>query len=428
MRKFLIIILFLFTVSVFAQDKKSKKKLYKEAYAFFNDENFSKALPLFLKYDSLYPNNYEIKYNIGACYLNTEFKKTKAIPYLEYALHSNEKNIPKIVFKDLGDLYHLAYRFEEAKKMYQTYLKRSSKEKQLVNKKIAILENASALFSNPNHIQIKNIGEPVNTSASEITPYISADESVLYYQNKETRAFYLSYNVNDIWSKPIQIDIPNISNYPVVKLAGVSPNGEQIFLQMGDEKNTDIYFGSNFLKMCGQLVRANENINTPYIERDVSLSLNGNVLYFSSNRPGGYGGFDIYKSEKDSLGEWGPAINLGDSINTPKDEVCPFIHPNLHRLYFSSNGYTQTMGGFDIFQATLKNKKWGAVRNIGYPINTTYDDLGYTVTAEGNSAYYSSTKNNTKHHFDIYKVYLKESIPLTLVKGKILAGDSLKPI
>jgi len=127
-------------------------------------------------------------------------------------------------------------------------------------------------------------------------------------------------------------------------------------------------------------------------------------------------------------GEWGPAINLGDSINTSKDEVCPFIHPDSHRLYFSSNGRINTMGGFDIFYATLKNNKWGEVKNVGYPINTTYDDLGYTVTAEGNAAYYYSTKNNTTHHFDIYKVYLKESIPLTLVKGKILAGDSLKPI
>ena len=428
MRKSLIIILLLFAVSVFAQDKNSKKKLYKKAYAYFNDEDFSKALPLFLKYDSLYPNNYEIKYNIGACYLNTEFQKVKAIPYLEYALQSDEKNMPKIVFKDLGDLYHLAYRFEEAQKMYKTYLKRSVKDKQMVVNKIEVLKNAASLYSHIIPIQIKNIGKPVNTPASEITPYISADESVLYYQNKETREFYLSYNVNDRWSKPILIDVPNMSSYPIVKLAGVSPDGEQIFLQMGDAKNTDIYFGSNFLKMCGQLVKANENINTPYIERDISLSLNGNILYFSSNRPGGYGGFDIYKSEKDSLGEWGPAINLGEGVNTSKDEFCPFIHPNLHRLYFSSDGYSNTMGGFDIFQARFKNKKWGNVKNVGYPINTTYDDLGYTVTAEGNSAYYSSTKNNTKHHFDIYKVYLKESIPLTLVKGKILAGDSLKPI
>jgi len=428
MRKSLIIILLLFTVSIFAQDKSSKKKLYKKAYAYFNDEDFSKALPLFLKYDSLYPNNYEIKYNIGACYLNTEFQKTKAIPYLEYALQSDEKNIPKIVFKDLGDLYHLAYRFEDAKKMYQIYLKRGAKNKQQIAEKLKILENAATLYAHPTTIQIKNIGKPVNTSASEITPYISADETVLYYQNKETRDFYLSYNVNDKWSKPVKIDIPNTYDYDIVKLAGVSPDGEQIFVQMGTKQNTDIYFGSNFLKMCGQLIKANENINSPYIERDVSLSLNGNVLYFSSNRPGGYGGFDIYKSEKDSLGEWGPAINLGDSINTAKDELCPFIHPNLHRLYFSSNGYAETMGGFDIFQASLNNNKWGHVKNIGYPINTTYDDLGYTVTAEGNSAYYYSTKNNTKHHFDIYKVYLKESIPLTLVKGKILAGDSLKPI
>ena len=422
----LLLLIFLFQ-PVFSQNKADKKNLYKTSKTAFDNENYKQALELLLQYDSLYPGNYEIIYRIGACYLNTEFKRKEAIPYLERVLKTNEKDIPPIAFKDLAYLYHLDYQLDKSEQMYRQYLSMVPKSRQEVERHLASINKAKQLIADSLTFRIENVGLPINTDKSEIMPYVSADESAVYYQEKESSDFYLVYRQNDKWQERIKLDIPNLKSYKIVRFAGISPDGEQIFVQLGDSNNTDLYYGKNFLKTCNQLILFNENINSPYHEGSVSVSPDGNYLYFSSNRPGGYGGYDIYVSKKDTNGEWGLAQNLGPIINTEFDELAPFIHPSLSSLFFSSNGH-ETMGGFDIFEAKLENNQWNTIENIGYPINTTYDDMSYSVTAKGNSAYLSSTRNDKTHHFDIYKVHLKESIPLTLVKGKILAGNPPLPV
>ena len=424
---YIVFLFILISTFSFSQNEGEKRDLYNKSQQAFDSENYKKALPLLLEYDSLYPNNYEIIYRIGACYLNTEFDKTKAISYLERAMGEEKDAYPAAAVKDLAEIYHLNYQFKKSKDMYDRYLELRPKKKKEINAALYTIKNAQALIKDSLHYKIENIGLPVNTKQSEIFPYVSADESILYYQERETRDVYLANFKFDKWYKKVKLDIPNLNNYEIVKFAGISPDGEQIFIQLGDSNNTDIYYGKNFLKTCNQLVPFNENINSPYQESTLSIVPDNNTLYFSSNRPGGFGGFDIYKCEKDEHGEWGPAINLGPVINSDKDEISPFIHPNKTKLFFSSNGH-KTMGGYDIFEVTNNKGTWENVKNIGYPINTTYDDMSYSMTAKGDAAYFSSTRNNKTHHFDIYKVYLKENIPLTLVKGRILAGDPPKPI
>ncbi|MBN2668035.1 MAG: PD40 domain-containing protein [Bacteroidales bacterium] len=424
---FILVLVIGLVSSVFAQKDIDQKTLYKMSQEAFDKEAFATALPLLLKYDSLYPGDYEIRYRIGACYLNSEFERTKAIPYIEEALNADRKALPSIAFKDLGGLYHLAYRLEESAEMYREYMKMEPVERQQIEHLLYSLETAKVLMHDSLVLRIENIGKPVNTKHSEITPYVSADESILYYQDRETRDFYVAYYKDDKWAQKVKLDIPYVKNYQIVKFAGISPSGDQIFIQLGDSNNTDIYYGDNFLKTCNQLQVFDENINSPYHESSLSLSPDGNILYFCSDRPGGYGGFDIYQCEKDTNGKWGVAINLGPVINTEYDELFPFIHPSMQKMFFSSNGH-QTMGGYDIFEVLYYDDAWQTVKNVGYPINTSFDELSYSMTAKGSSAYLFSTRNDKTNHFDIYKIYLKESIPLTLVKGKILAGDPPKPI
>lgn len=423
----ILFIVFISSQLVFSQISTEKKELYHTAKEAFDAEDFQKALKLHLKYDSLYPGDFEISYRIGACYLNSEFEKTKAIGYIEKAIKENKNLLPSIAFKDLASIYFLAYRFDDAEKWYKEYLGLEPESKSEIDQILSSIEVARKLVKEPLEVNIENVGFPVNTGQNEITPYVSADESILYYQNKENKNFYIAYNQSDKWFKTVNIEIPNLNNYAFVSFAGISPSGDQIYIQLGDSNNTDIYYGDNFLTTISQIEPLNTHVNSPYKEESVSLTPDGNTLYFSSNRPGGYGGFDIYKCEKDENDQWAEAINLGPVINTDRDERYPFIHPSLSTLFFSSNGH-ETMGGFDIFEASFVNKQLGKVKNIGYPINTTYDDLCYTINAKGSSAYFSSTRNDNTKHFDIYKVQLKESIPLTLVKGRILAGTPPKPI
>ncbi|MGQ9847449.1 MAG: OmpA family protein, partial [Bacteroidales bacterium] len=169
-------------------------------------------------------------------------------------------------------------------------------------------------------------------------------------------------------------------------------------------------------------------INSPYAETSISVSPDGRTYYFSSNRPGGYGGKDIYRAILDDKNEWSIIENLGPSINTEFDEDAPFIHPDNKTLYFSSKGHN-SIGGYDIFYSkNIKENEWEYPTNIGLPINTTSDDVGFVITADGNNAYFASAQNNINNKYDIYKAILHKTIPLTLVKGIIRGGDPPKPI
>jgi outer membrane protein OmpA-like peptidoglycan-associated protein len=145
-----------------------------------------------------------------------------------------------------------------------------------------------------------------------------------------------------------------------------------------------------------------------------------------SDRPGGFGGSDIYKSTLNRKGEWDEPVNLGETINTIYNENSPFLHPDNATLFFSSEGH-KTMGGNDVFKSRITNHKWSEPENLGFP-NSPKDDMFFVLNANGQTGYFSSAKNNIFDKHNIFKVNLKDPIPLTLVKGAILAGDPLKPI
>ncbi|HXC03495.1 MAG TPA: hypothetical protein VNZ86_02010, partial [Bacteroidia bacterium] len=169
------------------------------------------------------------------------------------------------------------------------------------------------------------------------------------------------------------------------------------------------------------------DVNSKEWETHACLSADQNTLYFVSNRAGGYGGRDIYKCVKLPNGKWSKATNLGPTINTEYDEDSPFIHPNKVDLYFSSRGH-KTMGGFDIFFSTLNvdSNKWSEPVNIGYPINTTDDDVFYVTTPDGKRSYYSSSRPGGFGDKDIYMLKFREGTPdkaVALIKGFINSAD-----
>ncbi|PIP54767.1 MAG: hypothetical protein COX07_03570 [Bacteroidetes bacterium CG23_combo_of_CG06-09_8_20_14_all_32_9] len=421
----------------------SKKKLKKLADEYFNNEEFSKALPLLLKLDTLVPDNFEIKYNIGACYLNTPYEKTKGIRYLEFALEKGENLLPNIVFYDLGTLYHLNYQFDEAIKLFTRFIEISNKTEPLLasaSRMINICNNAKGNYAEPLQTDIYNLGSPINSENSETSPLISADEEIIYFTRSFSKTYeqldiefikkiYCSVLKNKKWSEPFEIIIKNPSENMQISLAGNSPDGEILFFSIGNEVSADIYFCRIADGKCSNFIKMPEIINSPFWEGKVSITPDGRKLYFSSNRSGGFGGKDIYKVTKDENGNWTNLLNLGPSINTEFDEDAPFIHPDKQTFYFSSNGHN-TMGGYDIFNSMRLDSEnnWTEPVNIGYPINTTSDDIGFVISADGNTAYLSSAHDNQFGKHNIYKVVLRKTIPLTLIKGTIMGGDPPKPV
>ncbi|HET6244153.1 MAG: PD40 domain-containing protein [Bacteroidetes bacterium] len=412
-------------LQLFSQGKFSKdeqEKLSRAEYL-FEENNFISALPLYLDFEKKYKSEIFFKYKIGICYLNKPDEVEKAIPYLEQC-HSLEPSL-KDVSLYLGLAYLKDYKFDMALELFNQYVKQkpSADMIALVNRYISNAENGKTIVSNQVKSLVENIGDPINTEHSEYVPLISTDGSVLIFtyrgnrskgglQNKSFKSdpdgiyyedIFISYRLGEEWLTPEGIG-DNINSNQHDAAIALSADGQKMFIYKSSAKiKGDIYI--SYLKGDEWSVPEpmGENINSKSWEGSCSLSSDENILYFSSERPGGFGGRDIYRSHKMPNGEWGKAENLGPAINTKLNDDAPFIHPDGITLFFSSQGHT-SIGGYDIFSSVLLNEKWSVPENLGYPINTTGDDIYYVITASGEKGFYSSSKANGKGLQDIYSV------------------------
>jgi hypothetical protein len=256
-------------------------------------------------------------------------------------------------------------------------------------------------------IDVKMLGSEINNGQYSVFPiYISEINNGLFYyadnKNKSnvliTRDFLFSKYDSSMssWSKPISLT----KDFPAFKVINKYMNFTEIFITIDD----DIY--SVDLKK-NTFTPQKLNINTKYIECSPCISPDGNTLYFVSNRPGGFGGKDIWSSERLSNGNWSEPVNLGKKVNTPEDEESPFMMADNATLYFSSKG-PGSMGGFDIFVSTRNDDGfWSMPENLGTPVNTAGDDFFYITDTYGKRAFYSSD-NAKKGNQDIYFVNYKK--------------------
>ncbi|MEO6883512.1 MAG: OmpA family protein [Bacteroidia bacterium] len=456
-------IYFIFTIvaltaatTVFAKAKdKDQKKDFQKAEDLFNNNLFSQALPIYLSIDSTEKDNYNLDFKIGVCYLNAPIDNEKSVPYLERAAANTsadykegslkEKNAPIEASYFLGRAYHLNYQFDSAIAQFQKYktFLDSVKDKSIeadVNHQIDMCNTGKILVASPVNIKVDNLGATVNSKYADYSPVVSADESTLIFTSRRKGStggkldvdgkyfedIYISYKENGAWSTPQNIG-PPINTDGHEASIGLSVDGQTVFIYKDDQGDGNIYTSRLLGTEWTTPQKLNENINTKYWEPSASISADGNLLFFTSNRPGGYGGRDIYMSKKLPNGEWGKAINLGPKINTQYDEDAPYIHPDGKTLYFSSTGHN-TMGGFDIFYSTLSDSgTWSDPVNMGYPVNSTGDDIFYVPTADGKRAYYSSFKKEGYGEKDIYMLTYpdKKEQPLTVYTGvvKSIYGD-----
>ena len=196
--------------------------------------------------------------------------------------------------------------------------------------------------------------------------------------------------------------------------------------------NCDIYYSENVYGDWTKIKGVSDRINQSTTwESQPSISSNGNTLYFISDRPGGIGGYDIYKSVKNDKGEWSYPVNLGPKINSKGNEKSPFIHPDGKTLYFSSDGW-KGLGGSDIFYSRADSSgNWGKPKNIGYPINSADDEVGFFVSTDGSHGFYASNKLRGKGGWDLYSFELyPEAQPekVLFIKGTVRSEAIAEPV
>lgn len=469
MKQFLtaISLVFLCSLSIAQVSSKSQKRLKQQAEALLEEMDYNTARIKFEDYASTNPNDPEVHYKIGVCYLHS-LHQEKALEHFKKAKFGNFDNGESIeihknahgkwVSEDLD--FNLAYtlqlhhEFDEAIHYYlefenkiETLKQHKSDYYKIVNRLIETCKNGIEFVKNPiTGLEIENLGEQINSEFPEYSPIVNAHEDMLIFTSRRPGStgnetdfhdddlyfedIYISKKTDGVWSSPIGISASINSNTHDAAL-GLSPDGHTLFIYRSNQHGTgDIYYSFLEGKHWTPATRLPNGINTKYFEASASITHDGKKLYFTSDRPGGQGERDIYVVERITETTWGIPKNLGATINTPYSEESAFIHPNGKTLYFSSKGH-KSMGGYDIFKSTLDETtgNWSSPENMGYPINSADDDLFFVFSADGQRAYFATHREDSFGDKDIYVMHTKsEKVSLIVLKGIVKSSINNEPL
>ena len=404
---------------------------FNDALYFYNIEDYTEAAYLFQKLLRNNPENANFNFYTGMSLLNVKGQERQAIAFLERAVMNttlkykqkrfNERRAPHHAWFYLGNAYRVDNQLDKALDSYEKFQNIKDFEKRynirIVENEIKACNRAKIIQDSPLRIRFENPGSPINTEAAEYNPVLSADENSIIFisSHRFYEAIFYSRKSGGTWSPPVNIT-SQIGSDGDMFPCFLSADGKELYLVKKSRSGGDIYVSRLEGEFWTTAQALNKNINSRSNESHASLSPDGNILLFTSDRRGGYGGLDIYYCIKQADGEWGPAINMGNVINTAMDEDTPFFSPDGNKLYFSSMGHFN-MGGFDIF-FSIQNAdgNWGHPINIGYPINTTGDDnFFYPVVNEYTGYMAKYDEENGLGQEDIFKI---EVLPYTSFPDK----------
>jgi len=440
--------------SLLASPKNQKitsKRKYQIAEKFLVNRNYAKAAVLYEELLNQASRNPDLNFKLGLCYLNIVSEKEKSVNLLEKAIQytNSRNNVSMDVYFNLAKAYHVNYQFREALKIYKDLLQIISPQnttfRNEIQHNVEMCKNGIELMKSPVNISIINLGNKINTEFSEHSPGVTADESTMVFTSRRNGTgskidtdgqffedIYISHLKNGVWSAPVGIAKLNTTDHDAS--ISISADGQELylykagFLTQKESEGGDIYVSRLEGTKWSEPEKLAPVINSKSKESHISISADGRTIFFSSNRPGGFGGMDIYTVTKLPNGKWGRARNLGPAINTEYNDDAPFIHPDGKTLYFSSAGH-KTMGGLDIFKSINIKGRWTTPVNIGYPINSTNDDIYYTPTPDGKRAYFASYRKGSIGRTDIFLIKIPDSdnAGLFVLKGKVVTSSN-KPV
>ncbi|OON70387.1 hypothetical protein B0919_05360 [Hymenobacter sp. CRA2] len=423
----------------------STRKQLKTANKFFDQENYRAAIPFYEQVLAKEPNNALALFRAGISYMS--FDKEKASDYI-YKAQKLKPKVSKDVEYWLGRVDHLNYNFDEAITHFQAYnatLKKKDTRKAQIGQLIQHAKNAKVQFNSPKDIFVKNLGPTINTSYSEHSPVISSDDKMLLFTSRSENVtgsnagddksskgkgnvaadgeyyedIFEAKRINeDEWEKPRSLS-GSLNGKGHDASIQVFDNDTKMLMYRQDE-NGDIFYSERSGTDWTAPKKLNGNINSKAFESDAFITPDGLTIYFSTSKYSEDNTLDIYYATRQPGGDWGPAKQLPGPINTKFDDDSPYLSRDGKTLYFSSRGHN-TMGGYDIFKSTYDSigRKWGAVENMGYPVNTPDDDTYYRLSPDGSYAYLSSYRIGGYGEKDIYTInYIKN----VNIRGKVFSS------
>lgn len=409
----------------------------KEADGYYIKGDYQEALSLYNKLLEEEPTNINYHYKIGMCYLNSNIDKGKSIPYFEWITKQPKFNYE--TWYELGVAYHYAERINDAIQAFEQYKQfATNQDKIKANKQIEECNTAKKFMLHPVNVTIENLGKNINSPYPDYYPIISNDEATLIFTtrrpgrnalHKEMDGYYssdifISHSVNGVWQKAENIG-SQINTSEDEEAVGLNLSANELIIYKDNIKEYgNLYIskrkGNQFLKPERLPVFINSGFQS-----SGSISDNGKVFLFASERPGGYGGTDIYLVKRLPNGKWGSPQNLGAAVNTAYNEDFPMLDADMTSLYFSSQGHN-TMGDYDLFESKCispDSNIWSAAQNLGYPINTSGDDRCISFTKDHHVAYVSRQRPDGYGDLDIYKITFNDTARYAIIKGTVSVGN-----
>ena len=433
------LVLVSFSSTIFAQ--KLNYEISDNPNKMFDLGNFQRAKEIYRDKYKKDLSNEKIKYKYGVCLINT-YELADGIKFLESI--SKSPSTPVEVWYYIARGYHLSNRYDKAITLYQKYNGISGAKAALIdisNRNMEMCNNAKIIVQKPLNISFENLGKRVNSAGREYLPMITPDERMLLYSTRRQgttgRIYDLEgYYTADIflakykygkWSKARSVGAPN--SYGNEQTAGISEDGKSVIYYVNNPKsknNLQISKKSRSSFKRSTLIKSNAINNNSGIQQSATIANDGNYLIFSSDKPGGTGRQDLYICKKLPNGEWAEPVNMGNTINTTFDESYPYLTNNGHTLYFASTGHN-SMGGYDIFVThfDFSKKEWSKPKNVGYPLNPSYNNTNICFTKNKKYAYVSTYRKDSYGDLDLYKVNFEDADPsYTTIKGYVLDADS----
>lgn len=415
----------------FGQKKMGRyhKNLLYEADLYFMQGDYYYASELYGELHKVDTTNADVVAKLGICFYELPTFKDKAIPYLELGV---KLGAPEAHFY-LAKARIEGYRFYDALELISAYEEKSERQHSVteIGHLKASAQRASEMVRAPVSVTVKNLGAHVNSEVHDYAPIWDPSGDRIYFTSRRKRDDRSVKDFTEQFDENIyEVDLTAQLAGAVVAAeplnsrtndaaVACSPDGMEliVYRTSKDGYSGDLYISEKTPNGWGELIKLSDKINSKYQEASASFGgPEANVLYFSSDRPEGYGGKDIYKVQRLPDGSWSQPQNLGETINTPYDEDAPFLAAD-GSLYFASKGH-ENMGGYDIFCALPTKEGWANPASLGYPINTPGDDIFFTIDSSGKMAYFSSERAGGYGLQDIYQVIFDESNTI-IFKGQI---------
>ena len=441
MRYFLIALALLLTLgssnAICQKIPKKAQKLYEEGKAAAASRNFNRAISNLQKSVNMAPNYAEAHREL-AYYFFVLRDLTNARKHYQQAadLKPNERAFAAAYIR-LAEFYINEGGYAEALKYAKTYLEMQPSARYIndINMAKAIVKSSEFAVKakeEPIKFEPKPLPDVINTLQQQYFPTLTADEQTMIFTGRsgDNEDIFSVQRKDGEWQQP-QI-IEELSTKNNEGTCSISADGKTlIFTACVGNKDRQVYGACDLFisyktgDTWSEPVNMGRNINTKAWESQPSLSADGRVIYFISDRGGGLGKNDIWMSEKDKEGNWLPAVNLGEPINTELNEISPFIHANGKTLFFSSRGHAG-FWGYDLYSTERDEKGvWKAPANLGYPINDHHDQVSLVIAANGKTGYYSheEKQENQQLFSTLYTFEIPEEIRIKrrsdVVKGKV---------